>query len=203
MFCVAPLSELSRKGKLCTCPPLGNFTISVPDAYRFCSPSIEKSPFRILSPNAIPNGAKRSFNAGIFAPPVIGVHQLLVLSSKNLIFTIVSTLYHSANTVRPSPVLMTSSLSLLISSGKYSSSRSTSAMIPVPVEDVIPNIQGVSRNITGWVLLRWPFSPRAGGLYTLGVTVRNAVAVGENSSLTDDRTRRNIKRPEWLKDYET
>lgn len=72
--------------------------------YRLCSPSIEKSPFRILSPKAISNGAKRSVSAGIFAPPVTGVHQLRVLSSKNLILTIVSTLYHSANTASPNPL---------------------------------------------------------------------------------------------------
>ena len=64
-----------KKWKACTYPPAENLTVSVPAAYRPCSPSIEKAPLSILSPKATPNGIKRSFRAGIFVPPVTGVHQ--------------------------------------------------------------------------------------------------------------------------------
>ncbi len=36
-------------------------------------------------------------------PPVMGVHQERVLSSKNRILAMMSTLYHSAKTIRPRP----------------------------------------------------------------------------------------------------
>ena len=48
--------------------------------------------------------------------PVAGVHQERVLSSKNFMRTMVSTLYHSPNTSRPRPV-STSRASLATSSG--------------------------------------------------------------------------------------
>ena len=46
-----------------------------------------------------------------------GVHQERVLSSKKRILTMVSTLYHSPTTIRPRPLLATSSASLVISAG--------------------------------------------------------------------------------------
>lgn len=41
-------------------------------------------PWTIAPPSTTPWGASRSLSAGTLAPPVMGVHQLRVLSSKNL-----------------------------------------------------------------------------------------------------------------------
>lgn len=45
----------------------------------------------MVSPKAAPKGSSRSLSAGMFAPPVTGVHQLRVLSSKKRIVSIAST----------------------------------------------------------------------------------------------------------------
>ena len=102
----------------------------MPDAYSVRPAAIASCPFSAVPPNAAPKGFSRSFSAGTFAPPVIGVQYECVLSSKKRMRVIVSTWYQSAKTTSPRPWEATSSAIFEISAALYSSSESTRSSAP-------------------------------------------------------------------------